>query len=69
MSIIIRYDHLVAIERSGRAEDGNHYNMRGVNVKHLVDPLDDLFIAAKDIPGIITTGWRSFCCPQVDFLI
>ncbi|XP_060938265.1 D-glutamate cyclase, mitochondrial isoform X1 [Limanda limanda] len=51
-----RYDHLVAIERSGRAEDGNYYNMRGVNIKHLLDPIDDLFIAAKDIPGIITTG-------------
>uniref|UniRef100_H3DQP3 D-glutamate cyclase-like C-terminal domain-containing protein n=2 Tax=Tetraodon nigroviridis TaxID=99883 RepID=H3DQP3_TETNG len=52
----IRYDHLVAIERSGRAEDGNYYNMRGVNLKHLVDPIDDLFIAAKDIAGITTTG-------------
>ncbi|KAK9533240.1 hypothetical protein VZT92_008374 [Zoarces viviparus] len=51
-----RYDHLVAIERTGRAEDGNYYNMRGVNIKHLVDPIDNLFIAAKDIPGIITTG-------------
>ncbi|XP_061552497.1 D-glutamate cyclase, mitochondrial isoform X2 [Phycodurus eques] len=51
-----RYDHLVAIERSGRAEDGNYYNMRGVNIKHLVDPIDDLFLAAKDIPGITTTG-------------
>ncbi|KAM9341651.1 D-glutamate cyclase, mitochondrial [Symphorus nematophorus] len=51
-----RYDHLVAIERTGRAADGNYYNMRGVNIKHLVDPIDNLFIAAKDIPGIITTG-------------
>ncbi|XP_044231416.1 D-glutamate cyclase, mitochondrial isoform X2 [Thunnus albacares] len=51
-----RYDHLVAIERSGRAGDGNYYNMRGVNIKHLVDPIDDLFIAAKDIAGITTTG-------------
>ncbi|XP_053191564.1 D-glutamate cyclase, mitochondrial [Scomber japonicus] len=51
-----RYDHLVAIERSGRAEDGNYYNMRGVNIKHLVDPIDDLFIIAKDIVGITTTG-------------
>ncbi|KAM9842013.1 D-glutamate cyclase, mitochondrial isoform 2-T3 [Aulostomus maculatus] len=51
-----RYDHMVAIERSGRAEDGNYYNMRGVNIKHLVDPVDDLFIAAKDLPGITTTG-------------
>ncbi|XP_055087186.1 D-glutamate cyclase, mitochondrial isoform X2 [Periophthalmus magnuspinnatus] len=51
-----RYDHLVAIERSGRAADGNYYNMRGVNIKHMVDPIDNLFIAAKDIPGILTTG-------------
>lgn len=51
-----RYDHLVAIERTGRAADGNYYNMRAVNIKHLVDPIDDLFIAAKDIPGITTTG-------------
>uniref|UniRef100_A0AAQ5YJZ9 D-glutamate cyclase-like C-terminal domain-containing protein n=1 Tax=Amphiprion ocellaris TaxID=80972 RepID=A0AAQ5YJZ9_AMPOC len=51
-----RYDHLVAIERSGRASDGNYYNMRGINIKHLVDPIDNLFIAAKDIPGITTTG-------------
>ncbi|XP_074548984.1 D-glutamate cyclase, mitochondrial [Halichoeres trimaculatus] len=51
-----RYDHLVAIERSGRAADGNYYNMRGINIKHLVDPIDDLFIAAKSIPGITTTG-------------
>uniref|UniRef100_A0A8C6US25 D-glutamate cyclase n=1 Tax=Neogobius melanostomus TaxID=47308 RepID=A0A8C6US25_9GOBI len=51
-----RYDHLVAIERSGRAADGNYYNMRGINIKHLVDPIDDLFVAAKEIPGISTTG-------------
>lgn len=46
----------MAIERSGRAADGNHYNMRGVNVKNLVDPIDDLFVAAANIPGISTTG-------------
>ncbi|XP_034531839.1 D-glutamate cyclase, mitochondrial [Notolabrus celidotus] len=51
-----RYDHLLAIERSGRAADGNYYNMRAINIKHLVDPIDDLFIAAKNIPGITTTG-------------
>ncbi|KAM4540716.1 D-glutamate cyclase, mitochondrial isoform 2-T2 [Fundulus diaphanus] len=51
-----RFDHLVAIERSGRAQDGNYYNMRGVNIKHLVDPIDDLFVAAQTIPGITTTG-------------
>ncbi|XP_068608278.1 D-glutamate cyclase, mitochondrial-like [Brachionichthys hirsutus] len=51
-----RYDHLVAIERSGRAGDGNYYNMRGINIKHLVDPIDDLFLAAKDVAGITTIG-------------
>ncbi|XP_017290359.1 D-glutamate cyclase, mitochondrial isoform X2 [Kryptolebias marmoratus] len=51
-----RFDRLVAIERSGRAADGNYYNMRGINIKHLVDPIDDLFIAAKKIPGITTIG-------------
>ncbi|KAM3871402.1 D-glutamate cyclase, mitochondrial [Diretmus argenteus] len=51
-----RYDHLVAIERSGQAADGNYYNMRGINIKHLVDPVDNLFVAAMDIPGITTTG-------------
>lgn len=56
LMLVTRFDHLVAIERSGRAADGNYYNMRAVNIKHLVDPVDDLFIAAKHIPGIGTTG-------------
>ncbi|KAG9336084.1 hypothetical protein JZ751_002431 [Albula glossodonta] len=51
-----RFDHLVAIERSGRAADGNYYNMREVNIKHLVDPIDNLFTTAAEIPGINTTG-------------
>ncbi|XP_065144618.1 D-glutamate cyclase, mitochondrial isoform X1 [Paramisgurnus dabryanus] len=51
-----RFDHLVAIERSGRAADGNYYNMRGINIKHLVDPIDDLFTTASTIAGITTTG-------------
>ncbi|KAA0711358.1 D-glutamate cyclase, mitochondrial [Triplophysa tibetana] len=51
-----RFDHLVAIERSGRAADGNYYNMRGINIKHLVDPIDDLFTTASVISGITTTG-------------
>ncbi|XP_028677461.1 D-glutamate cyclase, mitochondrial-like [Erpetoichthys calabaricus] len=51
-----RYDHLVAVERAGRARDGSYYNMRKVNIKHLVDSIDDLFIAASTIPGITTTG-------------
>ncbi|NXQ29145.1 GLUCM protein, partial [Alaudala cheleensis] len=51
-----RFDHLVAIERAGMAADGNYYNARKVNIKHLVDPIDELFLAAQNIPGITTTG-------------
>ncbi|NWU00776.1 GLUCM protein, partial [Urocynchramus pylzowi] len=51
-----RFDHLVAIERAGMAADGNYYNARKVNIKHLVDPIDELFLAAQTIPGITTTG-------------
>ncbi|NXL79802.1 GLUCM protein, partial [Leptocoma aspasia] len=51
-----RFDHLVAIERAGMAADGNYYNARKVNIKHLVDPIDELFLAAKTIPGVTTTG-------------
>ncbi|XP_031409507.1 D-glutamate cyclase, mitochondrial isoform X2 [Meleagris gallopavo] len=51
-----RFDHLIAIERAGIAADGNYYNARKVNIKHLVDPIDELFLAAQTIPGITTTG-------------
>ncbi|XP_078418151.1 D-glutamate cyclase, mitochondrial isoform X2 [Cetorhinus maximus] len=51
-----RFDHLVAIERAGMAADGNYYNARKVNIKHLVDPIDKLFLTAQNIPGIATTG-------------
>ncbi|XP_060037172.1 D-glutamate cyclase, mitochondrial isoform X2 [Erinaceus europaeus] len=51
-----RFDHLVAIERTGRAADGNHYNARKVNIKQLADPIDDLFLEAQRIPGISSTG-------------
>ncbi|CAK7316657.1 D-glutamate cyclase, mitochondrial [Vulpes lagopus] len=52
----MRFDHLVAIDRSGRAVDGNYYNTRKRNIKHLVDPIDDLFLATQKIPGISSTG-------------
>ncbi|KFP33015.1 hypothetical protein N325_08439, partial [Colius striatus] len=51
-----RFDHLIAIERAGMAADGNYYNSRKVNIKHLVDPIDELFLAAQTIPGVKTTG-------------
>ncbi|KAM8780427.1 D-glutamate cyclase, mitochondrial [Rhynchonycteris naso] len=52
----LRFDHLVAIERTGRAADGNYYNARKMNIKHLVDPIDDLFLVAQKIPGVSSTG-------------
>ncbi|KAG8449052.1 hypothetical protein GDO86_015924 [Hymenochirus boettgeri] len=51
-----RFDHLVAIERAGRASDGNYYNARKINIKHLVDPIDNLFVTAQHIEGITSTG-------------
>ncbi|KFP60515.1 hypothetical protein N322_11871, partial [Cariama cristata] len=51
-----RFQHLIAIERAGMAADGNYYNARKVNIKHLVDPIDELFLAAQTIPGVTTTG-------------
>ncbi|KAH0620427.1 hypothetical protein JD844_020862 [Phrynosoma platyrhinos] len=54
--LALQYNHLIAIERAGMAADGNYYNARKINIKHLVDPIDELFLAAKNIPGITTTG-------------
>ncbi|XP_077179605.1 D-glutamate cyclase, mitochondrial isoform X3 [Paroedura picta] len=51
-----KFSHLIAIERAGMAADGNYYNVRKINIKHLVDPIDELFVAARSIPGITTTG-------------
>nr|XP_033806920.1 D-glutamate cyclase, mitochondrial isoform X3 [Geotrypetes seraphini] len=51
-----RFEHLIAIERAGMAADGNYYNARKVNIKHLVDPIDRLFLVAQTIPRITTTG-------------
>lgn len=59
-SSLTRFDHLIAIERAGMAADGNYYNARKVNIKHLVDPIDELFLAAQTIPGVTTTGMREF---------
>lgn len=53
---LTRFNHLIAIERTGMAADGNYYNARKINIKHLVDPIDELFLAAQNIPGITTTG-------------
>uniref|UniRef100_A0A672T2W5 D-glutamate cyclase n=1 Tax=Sinocyclocheilus grahami TaxID=75366 RepID=A0A672T2W5_SINGR len=37
LCILIRFDHLVEIECSGRAADLNYYNMRGVNINIIAD--------------------------------
>lgn len=37
-----KYNHAVAIERSGRAVDGSYYTMRGFSMDHLVAPIDEL---------------------------
>lgn len=44
------------------AADGNYYNARKVNIKHLVDPIDELFLAAQTIPGVTTTGKCELVC-------
>ncbi|KAI8504423.1 hypothetical protein Bbelb_175410 [Branchiostoma belcheri] len=52
-----RYDHLVAIERVGRAADGTYRSMKAKDLSSLVSPIDQLFdVANEEIPGIKTTG-------------
>ncbi|KAM9201971.1 LOW QUALITY PROTEIN: D-glutamate cyclase, mitochondrial [Dugong dugon] len=51
-----KFDHLVTTARAGRAADANYYNARKMNIKHLVDSIDDLFLAAQKIPCISSTG-------------
>ncbi|XP_070578218.1 D-glutamate cyclase, mitochondrial-like isoform X2 [Ptychodera flava] len=51
-----KYQHLVAIERVGRASDKTWRSMRAVDLTSLVSPIDLLFDAAKDMPYVSTTG-------------
>jgi hypothetical protein len=46
--------HLVAIERPGRAADGDYYNARGGSVAALNAPLDALFLGRRD--GRVSIG-------------
>ena len=55
-----RYDHLLAIERAGRAEDGGYYTMKAIDVGRLVGGVDWLFLAAADMPTVHTSGRFSF---------
>mmetsp|Transcript_21590 Transcript_21590/g.43107 ORF Transcript_21590/g.43107 Transcript_21590/m.43107 type:complete len:370 (-) Transcript_21590:219-1328(-) len=43
-----RCDHIVAIERPGRARDGSCYTMRGIRMDHLLAPLDKVIDVAKE---------------------
>lgn len=47
---------LIAIERHGRAADGNYYTMKGVKITPSPAPLDELFLSAynQKIKGVTT---------------
>ncbi|MBI2459974.1 MAG: DUF4392 domain-containing protein [Candidatus Rokubacteria bacterium] len=49
----LRPTHLVAIERPGRAADGEYYNTRGLSVTAWNAPLDRLFLRRR---GLVTVG-------------
>ena len=51
----LRPDCLVAIERPGRAADGEYRNMRGESITHLVSALDEAFLQAPAL-SIATVG-------------
>ncbi|XP_072031655.1 D-glutamate cyclase, mitochondrial-like isoform X2 [Amphiura filiformis] len=51
-----KYDHLVAIERTGQGSDGKHHTMHDRDVSHLVDSSDYLFEVASELPLVFTTG-------------
>ncbi|MGH7319177.1 MAG: DUF4392 domain-containing protein [Candidatus Rokuibacteriota bacterium] len=46
--------HLVAVERPGRARDGDYYNARGGSVAAQNAPLDALFLRRRS--GVVTIG-------------
>jgi hypothetical protein len=48
-------DHLVSIERTGRAADGNSYSMRGEILSDIIPQFDDFFFEAQK-RGIPTTA-------------
>jgi hypothetical protein len=50
----LRPSHLVAVERPGRAADGDYYNARATSVATLQAPLDGLF--RRRAAGLVTVG-------------
>ena len=52
-----RCDHIIAIERPGRASDGSCYTMRGICMDHLLAPLDKVIDLVKaERPGVVVTA-------------
>ena len=49
-------DCVVAVERAGRSPSGHYYTMRARLMDHLVQPLDELFLLAREC------GWRMCRC-------
>eukprot|EP00118_Oscarella_pearsei_P003672 m.15291 g.15291 ORF g.15291 m.15291 type:complete len:622 (+) comp26285_c0_seq1:25-1890(+) len=44
-----KFDHLVSIERAGQNCNGHYLTMSGIDISHLLDPIDELFKAAPDV--------------------
>ena len=45
----LRPDLLVFLKRPGKARDGRYYNMRGLDITDVTDPLDEAVSIAKDV--------------------
>ena len=50
------FDCLVAIERTGLAEDGCHYTSRGRDVTEYLEPVDEVFLSAQNSSSMVTIG-------------
>ncbi|WP_333645248.1 DUF4392 domain-containing protein [Thermanaerovibrio acidaminovorans] len=46
----LEWDALVYVERIGRSQDGTYRNMRGLDVSHWVEPLDQMALDALSAP-------------------
>ncbi len=51
-----KFDHLIAIERTGQGSDGKHWTMHAKDISHLVDSSDYLFEVAAELPLVFTSG-------------
>ncbi|XP_782739.1 D-glutamate cyclase, mitochondrial [Strongylocentrotus purpuratus] len=51
-----RFDHLVAIERAGVAQDGGYHSATGLDKSVKIGGIDALFNAAREMDRVFTTG-------------